>query len=320
MSFAINITRLFQASLLCLYLYVLAHLTSCHCSPLAADTMEPRRTARRSASHGALHSAYSSHTRPPPPPFGPLRPPSHCRSLRNVKENVSFLTSPGPLESMLKTTTETGDIGIFSIGPPGPRRYAGHHPPRASTGISESNLPRRSETRGSDSGRFPDDRRRLPSYRDTTSEILSLYGSESHNSAQSSALSRRFDDRGPRSYSMTSYGSRRAQTNMSNSNARTHSGVGLQRPRSPFPYPTRLKRPGVRPSSPALTENGSVDYSRMVGVDHVSYVGSPAHQTREMRAVDACILICPRGLSTGRTNHSTPAISAGCHIEPLTPT
>ncbi|KAK1981443.1 hypothetical protein LZ30DRAFT_83437 [Colletotrichum cereale] len=48
------------------------------------------------------------------------------------------------------------------------------------------------------------------------------------------------------------------------------SGI-LQRPRSPFPYPTRLKRPGVRPSSPALTENGLVDYSRMVEIDRISY-------------------------------------------------
>ena len=48
----------------------------------------------------------------------------------------------------------------------------------------------------------------------------------------------------------------------------------MQRPRSPFPYPTRLKRPGVRPASPALTENGSVDYSRMVEIDRVSHVSA----------------------------------------------
>ncbi|KAK3498602.1 hypothetical protein B0T13DRAFT_503044 [Neurospora crassa] len=48
------------------------------------------------------------------------------------------------------------------------------------------------------------------------------------------------------------------------------SGPALQRPRSPFPYPTRLKRPGVRPSSPAVTESGVVDYSRMVEIDRAS--------------------------------------------------
>lgn len=47
----------------------------------------------------------------------------------------------------------------------------------------------------------------------------------------------------------------------------------LARPRSPYPYHTRLKRPGVRPSSPALTSDGIIDYSRMVEVERrPSYV------------------------------------------------
>lgn len=45
-----------------------------------------------------------------------------------------------------------------------------------------------------------------------------------------------------------------------------------QRPRSPYPYPTRLARPGIRPSSPALTENGLVDYSRMVEIKRIPQV------------------------------------------------
>ena len=103
-----------------------------------------------------------------------------------------------------------------------------------------------------------------------------MYGSESQRSLCSS-ISRRFHDVGHRSYSMTSYGSRRVLYHSSNGSTQTLSAAALQRPRSPFPYPTRLKRPGVRPASPALTENGSVDYSRMVGIDRVSYVGAARH-------------------------------------------
>ena len=229
--------------------------------------MEPHRPARRSLSHAALNSAYSTHGRHRRPSDGSLH-----RPLRRVKENVDFLALPGPLESMLKTTTETGDIGIFSIGPL-PPAHTFHQLPRSRTGISETNRPRRPESRGSDRPAFQDDRRRLPSYRDTTSEILSMYGSEGQRSVCSS-ISRRFDDAGPRSYSMTSYGSRRVLYHGSNGSARTISAAGLQRPRSPFPYPTRLKRPGVRPASPALTDSGGIDYSRMVGIDRVSYVGT----------------------------------------------
>jgi len=227
--------------------------------------MERRRSARRSVSHGALHGTYSSHARHQRPSVGSLH-----RPLRRVKENVDFLASPGPLESMLKTTTETGDIGIFSIGPL-PVSQTIHQLPRSRTGISETSRPRRSGSRGNERPGFQDDRRRLPSYRDTTSEILSMYGSESQRSGRSST-SRRFDETAYRSYSMTSYGSRQVLYQGSNG-SHTISAGSLQRPRSPFPYPTRLKRPGVRPASPALTETGGIDYSRMVGIDRVSYVG-----------------------------------------------
>jgi hypothetical protein len=223
---------------------------------------------RRSVSHGALNSAYSSHGRLPPPSFDPFR-----RPLRVVNENAGLLASPGPLESMLKTTTETGDIGVFSIGSQLPCAHTFHQLPRAWSGISKANRPPRSGSRGSDRPVFQDDRRRLPSYRDTTSEILSLYGSDNHYPSPRPRL-RYYDDGSHRSYSMTSYGSGRTFYARTGGTPVPFAGVGLQRPRSPFPYPTRLKRPGVRPASPALTEDGSIDYSRMVGIDHVSYVRS----------------------------------------------
>ncbi|KAI1802369.1 hypothetical protein F4811DRAFT_573053 [Daldinia bambusicola] len=163
--------------------------------------MEHHRLPRHSSSHGTLHSSYS-HGRSThgPSPVRPLHKP-----LRSVNENSVLLPSPGALESMLKTTTETGDIGIFSIKPIPP-------------------LPQRRE------------------------------------------------DIGPRSYSLTTCESRQLSHHKSATTLQSQaSGGPLQRPRSPFPYPTRLKRPGVRPASPALTESGRVDYSRMVEIDRASY-------------------------------------------------
>ncbi|KAI1779806.1 hypothetical protein F4818DRAFT_154077 [Hypoxylon cercidicola] len=171
------------------------------------------------------------------------------KPLRSVNENSVLLPSPGALESMLKTTTETGDIGIFSIKPvpPSPRP-------------SMEELHRRTN------------KDKPSSCRDTASEIISMYGSESHRSTTSTLTPTSSEDIGLRSYSMTTCGSRHLSHYKSTATLQGQpSGGPLQRPRSPFPYPTRLKRPGVRPASPALTESGRVDYSRMVEIDRISY-------------------------------------------------
>ena len=230
--------------------------------------MDLLNTRKRSASHGALHTNYKAHARQT---FGPL--PLH-RPLRSVNENSALLPSPGPLESMLKTTTETGDIGIFSIRPASSAATF-HQFPRSRAGFNDAPQFRLPGPRGRDGPGVQDDRRRLPSYRDTTSEILSMYGSDSQQS-WSSSLSPSLEELGQRSYSLTTVGSRHLPPNKPFGTPQSHSsGSLLQRPRSPFPYPTRLKRPGVRPASPALTENGSIDYSKMVEIDRVSYVCQP---------------------------------------------
>lgn len=167
---------------------------------------------------------------------------------------------------MLKTTTETGDIGIFSIKPvpPSPQRRdtlseVGH--PNPSPRPSIEDLHRRNNSK------------KPSSCRDTASEIISMYGSESHKSTTSTLTPTSSEDIGQRSYSMTTCGSRHLSHHRSTATLQSQtSGGPLQRPRSPFPYPTRLKRPGVRPASPALTEGGWVDYSRMVEIDRASYV------------------------------------------------
>jgi hypothetical protein len=184
-------------------------------------------------------------------------------------ENQAPPTVPKAFESMLKTTTETGEIGLFSIKPSrvpqsvnGLRRFGG------TFRDSASQRPRNLQSYGTTG---IDDRRWLPSYaRDASSEVISMYETASQKSA-----SRVFDDPNSRSYSMT-----QTYSTYSLSNHRSYARLRgqpegstlLQRPRSPFAYPTRLKRPGFRPSSPALTDEGEVDYSRRAEIDRIPYV------------------------------------------------
>lgn len=228
---------------------------------------EQLRVARRSASHGALGTSYGAHMRASPdsghhlPPFKPLR---------SIREHT-FLDPAASADGMLRKTTETGNIGIFSISARKPRALR----PRASLG--DLRQPHRPFLRGSDRHSGQDDRRKLPSYRDSTSEIISMYGSENHSSSKSMSgtLSPPWDDSGQRSFSMTTCGSKSYSVprNYGTQQAQDFHAKG-QRPRSPYPYPTRLPRPGVRPSSPALKENGFVDYSKMVAIDRIPQVSA----------------------------------------------
>lgn len=231
--------------------------------------MEQHRFPRRSASHGTLRSGYSSHGGPAPghPPFRPLHKP-----LRSVNENSVLLHSPGALESMLKTTTETGDIGIFTIRPVPPSPLI----PRDTRSEIGQLYPR--PRRSIDNMHRQNHAMRLPSHRDTTSEVFSVYGTDSLKSGTSNLSPNSTEDTGQRSYSMTTCGSRHLSHHRSTNTLQSQASGGshLQRPRSPFPYPTRLKRPGVRPASPAVTENGQIDYSRMVEIDRISYVCTQA--------------------------------------------
>ncbi|PON21000.1 hypothetical protein TGAM01_v210180 [Trichoderma gamsii] len=234
--------------------------------------MDAARLRQRSASHSSLRSQYRYQTRMIN--YTNPRPPAHRHPLRRVNENPALLRSPGPLESMLKTTTETGDIGIFSIRPNSSSApFDRPHRPRSHPRDVDLLLPARSS--GYDENYYyrSDDHKRMRPYRDTTSEIISLYGSESQHTLLSSVSPVSLED-DPRSYSMTTTSSKRIPSQKSTGTLQSQSsGGGFQRPRSPFPYPTRLKRPGVRPASPALRENGDIDYSRMVELERFSQVG-----------------------------------------------
>jgi hypothetical protein len=173
---------------------------------------------------------------------------------------------------MLKTTTETGDIGIFSIGPklPSPATY--HQPPRPRRRLKDTSFhPPHQISKRDERDALHDDRKRLPSYRDTTSEIISLYGSDTQRSCPRSFSPSIEDSR--RSYSLTTCSSQILPSHKSFATYHSYSSSGdAPRPRSPFPYPTRLRRPGLRACSPALTDNGAVDFGRNGHYDRVSQV------------------------------------------------
>lgn len=221
---------------------------------------------QRSASLSSLHSSYKVHGRPPRS-YDSL--PSHRRRpLRPVNDNAALLRSPGPLESMLKTTTETGDIGLFTIKPSVPPATF-HLGQRSRPTLDDAHVLHASRSRTLRNEPIRDDRRRLPSHRrDTISEIVSLYGSDTQLSSPSLSKDDAWDCR-----FLTSNSSRQIPLHKSSSTLSKHPSLAsLQRPRSPYPYPTRLKRSDIHPASPALMDNGSVDYLRRVDLDRVSHV------------------------------------------------
>jgi hypothetical protein len=220
------------------------------------DTVQP---SLRSIPHGKALG------RSPP---GGERSLSHSNgaSIRRSEENhVSSPAIPKVFESMLKTTTETGEEGLFAIKPP----RVPHSPRKIGGAYRDSPLHKSNEVQPY-GGAVVDDRRRLPSYaRDASSEVISMYETASQKSAH-----RAFDDPEYRSYSMT-----QTYSTYSLSNHRSYASLRsqpestvLQRPRSPFAYPCRLKRPGFRPSSPALTDGGGIDYSKRAEIERLPYV------------------------------------------------
>lgn len=166
----------------------------------------------------------------------------------NGDENSDLLKNPSSIQSMLRNTTETGNVGQFSIKP-------SRVPP---------SLPRPSKTRAT-----PNKQRQPGSYysgyEDSNVRRAPLFRQETNGSELQTQIPR--PHRGParspsiedyRSYSTTksSYASHSLTARHPNANG-AHGGPGGPhnlRPRSPFAYPTRLKRPGYRPSSPALSE------------------------------------------------------------------
>ena len=170
----------------------------------------------------------------------------------NGDENLDILKNPSSIQSMLKNTTETGNVGQFSIKP-------SRVPPSLPRSSKARATPSKQRQPGAHYNKHEDSSIRntpLHSRQETTAFHGSGFQNQIPRPHWGSARSPSIEDY--RSYSTTksSYASHSLTTHHPNTNG-GQSGPGGPhnlRPRSPFAYPTRLKRPGYRPSSPALSE------------------------------------------------------------------
>lgn len=233
--------------------------------------MDGARSASHPGGHKDLNGNYSSRS------VVAVRPGDGLNksSMNVTNENRAPLPISMGLNSMLKKTTETGDIGLFAIKPsrvPPLRKHAGTQ--------NEFALQRPQQISQQTNGQhIVDDRKRLPSYtRDAASEIVSLYETASQ---KASNCARGFDAPDHRSYSIT-------QTSLSSNALSNHGSYAslrsqpelalLPRPQSPFMYPAHLKRLGFRPSSPILPEGGRTDGGPNTELERTPYVSCPIYK------------------------------------------
>jgi hypothetical protein len=117
------------------------------------------------------------------------------------------------------------------------------------------------------------EKRNVRSHRDTTSEIISLYAASNPQAYLHVASTGPTD--ASRAYSMSAaYARQTSSQRPPPSMQKSASAGGLQRSRSPAPYPARLRRPGVQALSPAVTEDRVVDCARLADVHRSSQVRS----------------------------------------------
>ena len=182
------------------------------------------------------------------------------KSLHHGKENYQTSQDPSVVQSMLKNSTELGDVGQFV-----------HKPPRIPVVSSQvsSATPSKGRSRSIK-------RRQISPYHDSpipsngphvlehTRQVVTASKDSDFRTQDYRAPLRRPSLEGNGDYAMTqsSYNSHSLTHRHPKTNGPTSSrgGVSNLRPRSPYAYPTRLKRPGYRPSSPAF---GDINKSTM---------------------------------------------------------
>ena len=173
--------------------------------------------------------------------------------VQDGDENFGISQKPSSIQSMLKNTTEIGDVGQFSVKPP---RVPVSNPQLspASSGKSRTR-PNRPWPHGPELNGYT-------RYNGSYQQYSPIQGSIVSNRAGSHGQGHRGPYRMPSFEDYQSYPvSQGSYNNLTQSYRHPHTngyhrdpGEVNMRPRSPYAYPTRLKRPGYRPSSPALNE------------------------------------------------------------------
>lgn len=179
---------------------------------------------------------------------------------------------------MLRTTTETGDLGAFSsIQRRLPRIPNGHPPPRKTNGLTPSRTSSHYSRNGSIRSRASDRSNgdhNIPGawphgHHPTVDMQVSGPREDTRSSSngyeQTRSLALATFERAhayERAPSLTSsiHPSRSLKDHRSMTSLRSHGSS--HRPRSPYVYPSRLKRPHHRPPSPALSDNTGMAYNR----------------------------------------------------------
>ena len=200
-------------------------------------------------------------------------------------ENRKFRPAPSAIDGMMKTTTETGDLGQLASKPT-PRTVSSLRNASAIYNRGESS---RLQARP----RILDRRKPIssnpPAYPPMQDDPNAAYSNgESGRSEYSGGVYYHRPDQSTyeehQAWSMTqrSYVSHSLTNRHPPSNGMYDRRIQPpgSRPRSPFAYPTRLKRPGYRPSSPALADVYRSRYE--VGLDSRS--SSPASSYSRQRA------------------------------------
>ena len=180
-------------------------------------------------------------------------PPSKAPSIRALS---GYPQTPSSIQSMLKNTTETGDVGQFSIKPA--RIPSMIHRAPKSPGTTQPIPTKRRHDRGPSYERTDGHQKSMHPHGSNASMDSASYHSPQQSSYRGAQRRSAGEEEDERAYSMT----QSSITSQSFSNRPSPSAFQLHdpmdfrdvRPRSPLAYPTRLKRPGYRPSSPALSD------------------------------------------------------------------
>ncbi len=185
-----------------------------------------------------------------------------------LEGNPSSLPPTSAIQSMLKNTTELGDAGQFAVKPTNIPRYK-------STATARPRIHQRQQARGPNADHAVDNHISRKRHHQNPYEQRDplLHQNRSRRTNGGSSL---LSDQPSDSLTQSSINSRRVSVHPSLLNIRPHAGAN-SRPRSPYAYPSRLKRLGHRPYSPAYSELNVSDtaINSSIQPDYSTCAGSP---------------------------------------------
>ena len=235
-------------------------------------------------------------------------------SYKNVMKPASDGLSVNPaVLGMLKTTTEYGDLSTLPTKQNRlPKRPYG--PPRQSSGMSRtsSHISRPGSLKSMRSSLLSGENPSMPGswpngHPQVNNQALQHTGTDTRfsgpNGSARSLASVANDRLTPdeHSYSMTNSLHLSRSLNNHQSLASLRSQPMQVRPRSPYVYPTRLRRPNYRPTSPALSDTVNINHNKEIGPRPMA--GLRAHSTSPLPPQRVSKLAYHEGL-----NNSDPII------------